>query len=77
MNRRPVSPLILRGLEIAEKHLGIDELCKRLGATAASVQAWRTGQEEMPDALFLELVDLLIELDPGGIFPKPRPRRPR
>lgn len=73
MNRRPVSPLILRGLEIAEKHLGIDELCKRLGATPANVQAWRTGREEMPDALFLKLVDLLIELDPGGIFPKPRP----
>jgi hypothetical protein len=73
VNRRPVSPLILRGLEIAEKHFGIDELCARLATTPATVQAWRTGHEEMPDALFLKLVDLLIELDPGGIFPKPRP----
>lgn len=73
MNRRPVSPLILRGLEIAEKHLGIDELGMRLGVAPATVEAWRTGQAEMPDALFLKLVDLLIELDPGGIFPKPRP----
>ena len=69
MNRRPVSPLILRGLEMAEKHLGIDELCKRLATPAFTIQAWRVGQEEMPDAPFLKLVDLLLELDPGGIFP--------
>ena len=73
MNRRPVSPLVLRGLEIAEKHLGIDELCKRLGTTPATIQAWRIGQEEMPDAQFLNVVDLLLEIDPDGIFPKRKP----
>lgn len=73
MNRRPVSPLILRGLEIAENHLGIDELCKRLGTTASIIQAWRAGREEMPDPQFLDVVDLLLEIDPEGIFPKRKP----
>ena len=73
MNRRPVSPLILRGLELAEKHLGIDPLCKRLGTAPETVQAWRVGSAEMSDAQFLKLVDLLLEIDPEGIFPKRKP----
>jgi len=58
---------------MAEKHLGIDELCKRLGATPATLLAWRVGHQEMPDAQFLKLVDLLLEIDPDGIFPKRKP----
>ena len=65
--------MILSGLEIAEKHFGIDELCRRLRTTPATLQAWRVGQEEMPDAQFLDLVDLLLEIDPEGIFPKRKP----
>ena len=55
----------MRGLEIAEKHLGMDELCKRLGITPTTVEAWRLGHAEMPDRAFLTLVDLLTELEPG------------
>lgn len=54
---------------MAEKHFGLEELCKRLGTPAATVQAWRAGHEEMPDAQFLKVVDLLLEIDPDGIFP--------
>jgi transcriptional regulator with XRE-family HTH domain len=54
---------------MVEKHLGIEELCRRLGTTASTLQAWRLGHEEMPDAQFLKLVDLLLEIDPDGMFP--------
>ena len=65
VNRIPVSPLVMRGLEIAEKHLRMAELCERLGTTPTTVQAWRLGHAEMPDRTFLALVDLLTELEPG------------
>jgi hypothetical protein len=64
MNRLPVSPLICRGLEIAEKRLGMWELCKRLESPSASIEAWRIGQSEMPNAKLLLLVDILMEIDP-------------
>jgi hypothetical protein len=64
MHRLPASPLIMRGLELAEKHLGIDELSRRLGAPAASLRAWRLGHATMPGSKFLKLVDILIKLDP-------------
>lgn len=65
MNRIPVSPLISRGLEIAQQRLGTDELCKRLGAPAALIQAWQFGYTPMPENKFLELVDVLTGLDPN------------
>jgi hypothetical protein len=64
VNRLPVSPLVSRGLQIAEKHLGLDELCRRLGAPSSSLVAWRLGHTSMPDAKFLILVDMLLEIDP-------------
>src|SRR5690349_19614882 len=64
MNRPPVSPLVLRALEVPEKHLGMEELSKRLGVSPMEIQFWRAGQAEVPDRKFLLLVDLLIELDP-------------
>lgn len=63
MNRLPISPLIMRGLEIAEKRLGMRILSSRLGATETDILAWRLGHGEMPQHLFLRLVDLLTELD--------------
>jgi hypothetical protein len=74
MNRLPTSPLIARGLEIAEKHLGIEELSKRLGVHESTVRAWRFGHATMPEYKFLRLVDILTDLDPNwtdGAKPKP------
>ena len=73
MNRIPASPLVMRGLEIGEKHLGMDELCRRLGATPTTVEAWRLGHAEMPDRTFLQLVDLLMDLEPGWMSRAPKP----
>jgi transcriptional regulator with XRE-family HTH domain len=62
----------MRGLEIAEKHLGMEELCRRLGTTTTTIEAWRLGHVAMPDSEFLRLVDLLMDLDPGWMSP-PKP----
>jgi hypothetical protein len=67
MNRLPTSPLITKGLEIAENRLGIDQLSERLGVPAALVRAWRFGHAAMPEKDFLTLVDILTELVPGWI----------
>jgi len=58
------SSLISRGLEIAEKRLGIDELTVRLNAPETSIRAWRLGHASMPEYKFLKLVDILTEIDP-------------
>lgn len=78
MNRLPVSPLVARALQIAEKRLGLQELCARLGVPAMVVQAWRFGHVEMPNDKFLLLVDLLTALDPqwsDGAMPAARAKR--
>ena len=62
MNRLPVSPLIARALEVAEKRLGMKELSERLGSPASSIQAWRMGHATMPEYKFLKLVDIITEL---------------
>jgi hypothetical protein len=72
VKRLPVSPLVLRALEISEKRLGIGGLCSRLGATPSTIQAWRLGDAEMSDREFLKLVDLLTELDPAWMSPTPK-----
>ena len=65
MNRLPGNPLIARALEIAEKRLGIAELSRRLQVPDTTVRAWRFGHETMQAKKFLELVDILTELDPS------------
>lgn len=65
MHRMPANPLIARGLEIAEKKLGIVELSVRLGSPVGSIKAWRTGDATMPERKFLALVEILTELDPS------------
>ena len=37
----------------------------RLGSPATSIEAWRSGHATMPEYKFLQLVDLLTELDPS------------
>jgi hypothetical protein len=64
MNRQPVSPLTAKGLDIAERHLGIEEPSRRLGVSETTIRAWRFGHVAMPDAKFLKLVDVLVTLDP-------------
>jgi len=65
VNRVPVSPLIAKGIEIAQARLGIEELCKRLDAPEALIRAWQLGHITMPESRFLRLVDILTELDPS------------
>jgi len=65
MNRLPVSPLVSRGLQIAEKHLGMTELSVRLGSPATTIMAWRLGHVTMPEGKFLLMVDILMEIDPN------------
>jgi hypothetical protein len=67
MNRLPISPLFARALDVAEKHLGIEELCRRLDVIDTAIQAWRLGHAEVPDQKFLQLVDILTQLDPSWL----------
>lgn len=64
MERLPASPLIAKGLDLAERHLGMKELSVRLGSPAGTIKAWRLGQSTMPQQKFHLLVDLLLEIDP-------------
>ena len=65
MNRLPASPLITRALIVAEKHLGLAELSRRMVVPEATIHAWRAGHATMPEYKFLRLVDILTELDPS------------
>jgi hypothetical protein len=64
MKRMPASPLISKGLEIAENHLGIEELANRLHTVPSIIHAWLRGHATMPEYKFLRLVDILNELEP-------------
>jgi hypothetical protein len=55
----------MRALAVAEKRLGIYELCYRLDFPEAAVRAWQSGAIEMPDKDFLHLIDLVIDVEPG------------
>ena len=65
MNRMAGSPLISRALELAEKRLGMGQLCHRLIVSETMIHAWRSGQATMPEYKFLRLIDILTELDPA------------
>jgi hypothetical protein len=60
--RLPVSPLVMRALEVAEKRLGTAALSQRLGTSESTLKGWQLGHAAMPEQTFLELVDLLTEL---------------
>ena len=63
MNRLPANPLIKRALDVVEKKIGTEALCSRLGASEHLVRAWQFGHTTMPQNKFLQLVDILTELD--------------
>jgi DNA-binding transcriptional regulator YiaG len=56
----------LRAIEIAEKHLGTEELATRMNVTATTVRAWRMGHAGMPPEKFAKLVGILASLESGG-----------
>jgi len=64
MNRMPASPLVSKGLEIGEKHFGIQELAKRLRTVESVIRAWSMGHAAMPEYKFLRLLDILAGIDP-------------
>ena len=65
MNRLPINPLIMRGLQLAEEQLGLEGLARRLGVSAGAIDDWRIGLAAMPQDKFLELVDVLASIDPS------------
>jgi hypothetical protein len=67
MQRLAASPLVARALAVAEKHLGTEELCRRLVAPETMIRAWGIGHTTMPEHKFLRLVDILTELDPSWV----------
>ena len=64
MNRMPVSPLVMRALELAESRLGMEELSRRLGAPATTILDWRMGLATMPERKWFRLVDIVMDLQP-------------
>jgi len=67
VKRLAASPLIARALDIAEKRLGMEELCHRLAVPESAVRGWRLGHTAMPEYKFLRLVDILTELEPSWV----------
>ena len=67
MNRLRASPLIGRALDVAEKRLGIEELCHRLIVPESTIRSWRAGHVTMPEFKFQRLVDILLEIEPRWI----------
>jgi hypothetical protein len=77
VKRLAASPLITRALDVAEKRLGIQELCHRLAVPETTVRAWQLGHATMPEYKFLRLVDILTELDPSWTeWDELNPRKP-
>jgi len=74
VHRLPVSPLVMRALAVAEKRLGIVELCNRLGVPEAAVRAWQSGAIDMPDKDFLRLIDIVTDIEPEFWMRKPKPK---
>jgi hypothetical protein len=63
----------MRALAVAEKRLGIEALCGRLGAPEATVRDWQSGMTEMPDKDFLRLVDIVTDIEPEFWTRRPKP----
>ena len=63
----------MRALAVAEKRLGMEELCRRLDAPETAVRDWQSGMAEMPDKDFLKLVDIVTDVEPEFWIRKPQP----
>jgi transcriptional regulator with XRE-family HTH domain len=62
----------MRALAVAEKRLGIEELCQRLGVAEAVIRSWQIGVTEMPDKDFLRLIDIITDVEPEFWGRKPK-----
>ncbi len=60
----PAREVMAQALERALKALGPDELSSRLKAPPELIQTWINGHATMPERKFLQLVDVLDEIDP-------------
>ena len=63
----------MRALAVAEKRLGIEELCQRLGVPETVIRSWQIGVTEMPDKDFLRLIDIITDVEPDFWGRKPKP----
>ena len=63
MKRMTTSPLIDRALDVAEKHLGMAELSRRMGVPETTIQAWRGHHLAMPQSDFMRLIDIITGLE--------------
>ena len=46
---------------------GVDQLCRHIGVSEASLRAWLEGREDPPQMVFLAAVEIvLLHLDGGG-----------
>ena len=55
----------MRGLQLAEEQLGLDQLAARLDVPPGAIDDWRMGLAAMPTETFVELVGLLSGIDPS------------
>ena len=59
------STVSMRAIEVAENHLGTEELAKRVGVPPTTIRAWRMGHAGVPPHKFAKLVEILADLEPG------------
>jgi hypothetical protein len=62
----------MRAIALAEKRLGIEALCQRMGVPEATIRAWQSGAVEMPNKDFLRLFDIVIDIEPHFWARKPK-----
>ena len=59
-----------RLITVAVQHFGRDTLARRLKTSPEVIDAWDKGQEPIPNAKLLALIDLLDEMDALGDSPE-------
>jgi hypothetical protein len=63
--RHPLSSIVQRAIEFAQKRLGMEEFARQIGAPPTIIAAWRIGAVAVPDATFLRVIELVTALDPN------------
>jgi len=60
-----------RLVTLAVQHFGAEELAKRLKTSRGVIDSWDKGQQPVPSAKLLALIDLLDDMDALGEAPRP------